>query len=149
MLISVVISCYNGVRHIPKCVDSFLKQTYREIEIILYDDASTDGTWCLLQQLACQYPKTIRAYHGEKNKGPGGGKNAGLQYARGEYAYIADCDDYVAETYLENLVKTAQREGLPDIVIGGFSKVDKDGNLKYQRYFFQRLYYDNGYNGKV
>lgn len=127
MLISVIIPVYNGANYIERCVRSFLMQTHSEIELILYDDASTDNTWQVLQQLTTQYPETIRVYHGSYNKGPGGGKSAGLKCAKGEYVYFADCDDYVSATHLERLLDAAKFYQYPDIVIGSISSVDMSG----------------------
>lgn len=135
MLISVIISLYNGASYIEKCVQSFLAQTYREMEIILYDDASTDDTWQVLQQLSAKYPETIRVYHGTENKGPGGGKTEGLRHAMGEYVYFADCDDYVSDTHLEKFAEAAKMHEYPDIVIGGITRVNTSGIETYSRHY--------------
>lgn len=135
MLISVIMPVYNGESYVSRSVKSYIDQTYQEREIILYDNASTDNSWEVLQQLAKQYPGIVRIYREDINLGPGGAKTKGIQHARGEYIHFADCDDYVSPEHLEQLVKAVKLYDYPDIVIGGYTAVDEHGKYLYQRRF--------------
>lgn len=133
MLVSIVISAYNGEKYISRCVESFLQQSYENIEIILIDDASTDNTKKIMYEMQEKNPNKIKVSISEVNNGPGGGKNEGLLRTTGDYVFFCDCDDYVDSQYIAKLVKNAQNNNFPDIVFGGFEKVTDEGNLLYTR----------------
>lgn len=135
LLISVVISAYNAKKFIQKCVKYYMDQTYPNIELILFDDASTDDTRELMFQAQKEYPNKIRVFWSDVNLGPGGGKDAGKNQAKGEYIIFGDCDDPVETDYIENLVKTALENDMPDLVIGGFKKVTPNHDVIYERVF--------------
>lgn len=86
-LVSVVIPAYNYGRYIGECIDSVLNQTYKNIEIIVVDDESTDNT----KDVCEQYP-TVK-YIWQKNKGLSGARNTGITQAKGEYITCLDADD--------------------------------------------------------
>ena len=92
-LVSVIVPVYNILDCLERCVDSLLAQTYKEIEILLVDDGSTDGTGTLCDQLA-EKDSRIRVFHKE-NGGSSSARNVGIQQARGEYLGFVDSDDYV------------------------------------------------------
>ena len=101
--ISVIIPVYNAQDTLAKCLDSFLNQTYTNIELILVDDGSTDQS----AQILREYEKKdgrIRTLT-QQNAGPSRARNRGMDVSRGEYLCFADSDDYVDEDYLEYLYK--------------------------------------------
>lgn len=100
-LISVIIPVYNVEQYLCACVDSVLNQTYRNLEIILIDDGSSDGS----AQIADRYAETdsrVYVVH-QKNGGLSVARNAGLQIAGGEYITFVDSDDCISEKYIEKL----------------------------------------------
>ena len=99
--ISVIVPVYNVMAYLTRCVDSIRKQTYRNLEILLVDDGSTDGSAGLCDELADSDPR-IRVIH-QKNSGVSAARNAGIQEACGEYVLFTDSDDYVAVDYLEKM----------------------------------------------
>lgn len=133
MLVSVIVPCYNVKDKIIKCVDSIVNQSYKKIEIILFDDCSTDDTAKILEKLQHKYSKMIRCIYSKTNCGPGGAKNEGLKYAKGKYILFVDSDDYISENYVEDLVRCALNNGDIDIVLSNFTKVDEEGNISYTR----------------
>ena len=135
MLISIIISAYNGEKYISQCVKSFFNQTYKNIELILVDDASVDNTKAIMYQLQSNSPCPVHVLVCSKNNGPGGGKNEGLKCAHGDYVFFCDCDDYVETSYISNLVEKAQHSNFPDIVFSGFKKIDEKGKTLYTRSF--------------
>ncbi len=101
-LISVVVPVYNMGRYINRAVDSILKQTYRNFELVLVDDGSTDDCGAICDEYA-QKHDVIRVIH-KTNGGLSSARNAGIDHARGRYIIFPDPDDWVTEYYLENLI---------------------------------------------
>lgn len=105
-IISVIIPVYNTKNYLNKCIDSVLRQTYKNIEIIIIDDGSTDGSAELCDMYA-KKDKRIKVLHKE-NSGVSDARNHGLKIAKGKYIGFVDSDDYIEETmyeYLYNLIK--------------------------------------------
>lgn len=100
-LISVIVPVYNILDYLPRCVQSLTSQTYRELEILLVDDGSTDGTGKLCDELA-KGEKRIRVLH-KKNGGTSSARNLGIANAKGEYLGFVDSDDYVEPGMYERL----------------------------------------------
>ena len=97
-LISVIIPVYNIMEYLPRCVHSVTAQTYQNLEILLVDDGSTDGSGELCDRLAKEDPR-IKVFHKE-NGGSSSARNLGLRNARGECVGFVDSDDYVEpDTY--------------------------------------------------
>lgn len=92
-LITVVIPVYNMVDYLEKAVKTLGKQTYKNYEIILIDDGSTDGGTYLCDKLA-EYYEQIRTIH-KKNGGLSSARNCGIENAKGKYIIFPDPDDWV------------------------------------------------------
>lgn len=106
MLISVIIPVYNVEKYLEQCVTSVLNQTYRDIEVILVDDGSTDGSPAICDRYA-QQDKRVKVYH-TSNGGAARARNIGLEYANGDYIIFMDSDDFWQQKdNLESLVKEA------------------------------------------
>lgn len=106
--VSVVIPVYNVERFLGECVDSVLRQTFRDFEIILVDDGSTDTSGQICDAYERQ-EESIRVIH-RQNGGLSAARNTGLDAACGEYVYFLDSDDWIQEKTLEQLVQTVQAE---------------------------------------
>lgn len=135
MLISICIPEYNAERYIHKNLESILGQTYPDIEIVMVDDASSDGTAEIMSEYQRRYPDKISAFFSEKNQGIGATKNLALSHAKGEYVFFCDCDDILKPNCIEELAKEAEKSGFPDMVIDGFTRVDMQGNFLYDRVY--------------
>lgn len=116
---------YNAKDTLIKCVGSLVNQTLDDIEIILVNDCSTDNSYLVMQLLEQQFPEKIIIIDSDKNRGAGGARNIGLQYATGEYIGFVDSDDEVATTMYEKLYNKANEADF-DIVDCGFYKEDED-----------------------
>ncbi|RKI43247.1 glycosyltransferase family 2 protein [bacterium D16-51] len=133
--ISVIIPCYNVKMEIDRLMESLFSQTVGAacLEIILINDASTDGTWESLMKWEGQYKENIILVNSECHKGPGAARNIGLDFAGGEYISFLDADDWIAENYYERMVGLAKLY-CSDIVICGHDRpiyFDRD-SLKSQ-----------------
>lgn len=105
-MISVVVPVYNVAPYLEWCVQSVLRQTYKDLEVILVDDGSTDGSSELCDQLASADTR-VHVVH-QKNQGLSGARNTGIRQATGEYiAFIDSDDEWLFDDGLEKLLKTA------------------------------------------
>ncbi|MDD1679226.1 MAG: glycosyltransferase, partial [Methanomicrobiales archaeon] len=96
--VSVVIATYNRAALLGETIESVLKQRFRDFEIIVVDDGSTDGT----QEVLKTYGDKIRCFH-QENRGPSAARNLGIRQARGRWIAIQDSDDLCAPDHLEVL----------------------------------------------
>lgn len=124
-LISVIVPVYNTKAYLGRCVDSVCAQTYSNLEILLIDDGSTDGTGELCDTYVTKDSR-IKAFHKE-NGGSSTARNLGLQEARGAYIGFVDSDDYIAPDMYERLWRGAQKYDASVVQIGR-DEVDEQGN---------------------
>lgn len=124
--VSIVIPMYNNEKYVEKCMESVLRQTYRDIEIIVVDDGSTDLSGKILD-LFSQADERVRVFH-QENAGVAAARNRGIDVATGEYLTFIDGDDYVGATYIADFVKCAKQKQA-DMVVCGFCMTDTDGNV--------------------
>ncbi|MDL2301544.1 glycosyltransferase [Lachnospiraceae bacterium OttesenSCG-928-D06] len=117
MKLSIIVPVYNmaGGGKLNYCVDSLLKQTISDYEIILVDDASTDETPKILAKYYEEHPEKIIINRLPRNMRQGGARNLGLKLARGEWISFVDGDDWIREDFCEKLLKKAEETGA-DIV---------------------------------
>ena len=113
--ISVIIPVYDVAEYLPQCVDSVLTQTYGNLEIILVDDGSTDGSGDICDRYAGQDDR-IRVIH-KPNGGVSSARNAGLLACTGQYIGFVDADDWIEPEMYEKMVKNVVDN---DVVICGF-----------------------------
>lgn len=138
--ISVIVPVYNSIDCLERCVRSICEQTYENLEILLVDDGSTDGTDKLCEKLAAQDSR-IRTYH-KKNGGASSTRNMGIGLASGEYLGFVDSDDYIEPDMYELMaaameegsvfqdaqVRKAALEGTISVVQISRDEVDEEGN---------------------
>ena len=103
-MISIIIPNYNSEKHIQKCIDSILAQTYKDYELIIVDDMSTDNSVELIKQYQDSRIRLIELDHKAFN---GGTRNIGVKEAKGQYILFLDCDDWIySNDSLKEIVKT-------------------------------------------
>ena len=105
-LISVIVPAYNIAPYVERCVNSILNQTYKNVEVMLIDDGSTDDTPAIADRLAEQ-DNRVRVFHIE-NKGVSNARNTALNNLTGEYISIIDGDDWVEPTLFEDAINAMQ-----------------------------------------
>ena len=130
-LISIIVPVYNAEKVLHYCVDSLLSQTYRDFEIILVDDGSTDCSGTVCDNYADKDPR-IRVIH-QQNGGVSNARNNGIIEAKGEYICFVDSDDYVSSNYLSALIEVKDRYPNIDNIWCGMQTTngyDKDNALR-------------------
>lgn len=105
--ITVIVPCYNVEKYVIQCLETLVKQTFKNIEIICIDDGSTDCTNEILSRF-CQHDKRIKIVT-QQNSGVSVARNKGLMLAKGEYISFIDSDDWIDENYFENLLSAIER----------------------------------------
>lgn len=116
-LISVIVPIYNTEKYLKRCVDSLIKQSFQNMEIILVDDGSTDSSPAIADEYAAIYSGHIRVIH-KKNGGLSSARNTGLDLANGRCCSFIDSDDYVDADMYEKMFM-AMQDSNADIAICG------------------------------
>lgn len=135
-LISVIVPVYNVERYLPKCVETILHQTYKNLEIILVNDGSTDNSPFILHEYELKDPR-IQVIH-QNNMGLSGARNTGIQHAKGEYILFIDSDDYIKPEMAELLMANMLQYN-SDISICGYYRVDEEGTILTEDSGYQNL----------
>jgi glycosyltransferase involved in cell wall biosynthesis len=128
-LVSIVIPVHNGEEYIKEAIDSCLNQTYKNIEIIVVDDESTDNTLQILRE----YGDIITVVPVEKQNGLGNVLNIGIRASKGEYIARMDADDVMYPIRIEKQVEYMQNNPSCVAVGGQIDIIDSDGNITGHR----------------
>lgn len=135
-LISIVVPIYNMGMSIEKCVKSLIKQSYKNIEIILVDDGSNDNSLEVCYKLS-KTDRRIRVLHTE-NRGSGPARNYGISEARGKYVCFPDADDYYEENAVLDMLD-AMKIGDNDFIIAGFKSLDTTGAIISEKNYDSKI----------
>ena len=122
--VSVIVPVYNVEKYIDKCLNSLVKQSLKEIEIIVVNDGTKDNSQKIIDKYVKKYPDKIKSYIKE-NGGQGSARNYGLEKANGEYIGYVDSDDFVEKDMYKKLYNKA-KENNYDIVVCGNYNVSED-----------------------
>lgn len=126
MKISVIIPVYNGENHIIGCLESILAQTYKDFEIIIVNDASTDNTKKIIENYSPN--PAIKVLHNSVNKGQASSINKALKVASGEYIAYLDSDDLMVSNRLEIQSKFLDRNPNVGLVFSDVKYIDRVGD---------------------
>ncbi|MBQ8534727.1 MAG: glycosyltransferase [Bacilli bacterium] len=127
-LISIIVPVYNMEKYIDKCINSIINQTYKNIEIIIVDDGSTDKSSKIIDKYK-KIDKRVKVYH-KKNGGLADARNYGLEKATGEYIGFVDSDDYIENNMYKKLYNNLIKYKA-DISVVNYNLVyEKDFNYK-------------------
>lgn len=130
-LVSIIVPIYKVEPYLRRCLDSIVNQTYTNLEIILVDDGSPDGCPQICDEYAAK-DKRIIVIHKE-NGGLSDARNAGLDICKGEYISFIDSDDWVANIYIEIMLK-AIIDNMATISITNFSRTSQSFNILFSGY---------------
>lgn len=121
-MVSIIIPVYNVAPYLAACIDSVLAQSYADIEVLLVDDGSTDGSEALCDDYACRDAR-VTVLH-QTNSGPAAARNAALDVAQGEFVAFIDSDDVVHRQYVECLLEAIASSPDVDIAFVPYQIVD-------------------------
>ncbi len=124
--VSIIVPVYNAEKYVETCVRSILGQSCHDIEVILVDDGSTDGSWNICRRMM-QTDDRVKAFH-QENVGVSAARNTGMAQASGDYLAFVDSDDTLTEHAVQLLVDDAQMYGA-DIVSAVKCNVDEQGKV--------------------
>ena len=128
VLVSVIIPVYNGEKYLERSIESVLSQSVKEIEILLIDDGSLDGSLAMIQDYEKKNPEVIKVYS-HPNMGVAKTRNKGVSLALGKYVMFLDQDDFFDPEYIHTFLEAAEKNEA-DVVIGGYRRPDKDGKIR-------------------
>ncbi len=133
--VSIIISVFNREKFVGQAIQSVLDQTYKNWELIVIDDGSSDHSWDVI----CQYEQQLAVHLGQENQGMAGALNRGFSFARGEYITFLSSDDFLMPNGIETLVNFLETHPEIGMVDGDGYVVDETGFLIDQlskfRYF--------------
>ena len=138
-LISVIIPVYNVEQYFEECVNSVLSQTYKNIEIILVDDGSTDSSGDMCDSFAEQH-NSIKVFH-KTNGGQSTARNMGLEKALGKYIYFLDSDDIIVPKALEKLCCIAEVDSSDVVFFDAESFIDEKPDLQMKQTYMRKHEY--------
>ncbi|RLJ34434.1 glycosyltransferase involved in cell wall biosynthesis [Chryseobacterium sp. 7] len=125
--VSIIVPVYNVENYLTKCLDSLVKQSLPDIEIIVVNDGSKDDSEKIIKEFAQKYPEKIKAF-AKENGGLSDARNFGIDKAAGDYIGFVDSDDYVTETMFEEMFHLAEKHQAK-MVICNIQKVDENGRI--------------------
>lgn len=126
MKFSIIIPVYNVEQYLEKCLLSVVEQNYHDYEIIIVIDGATDGSQEIAENIKKRYPEKNIQIICQENKGLGGARNTGMQYASGDYWLFVDSDDYLDSHALETLAKVTANDKY-DMIYFNTYVVDEKG----------------------
>ena len=129
--VSIGVPIYNVEAYLRECLDSIMNQTFKDFEVIMVDDGSTDNSFNICQEYVAR-DNRFKLIH-QENKGLAGARNTCLKHMKGEYITWIDSDDVVDDNYLERLLEVQEKTGAD--IVRCVRKLIRDGNV----------YFINGY----
>ena len=135
--VSVIVPEYNVEVYLAECLDSILKQTLKDLEIICINDGSTDKSPEILAEYAKKDSRIIVI--NQENKGPGSARNKGLEIATGEYVAFVDSDDWIDKDYYEKLYNTAVKYNA-EIACSGYKRCSEDKTSVKLKFKTEKIY---------
>lgn len=135
--VSIIVPVYNVEQYVKRCIESILNQTYKNIEIILVNDGSTDASGEICERYAKENENII--YIEKENGGLSDARNVGLIHSTGDYICFVDSDDYIDNRYVEILLNGVSQDK-SDIAVCNFEKVFDLGIKKQTSYEYKISY---------
>lgn len=143
-IVSVIIPIYNVENYLSECIESVRKQSYKNLEIILVNDGSTDNSLKICKKYA-KMDERIRIIN-QKNSGLSAARNSGIEAAKGNYFFFLDSDDYIHSELINILVKIIENGENVDLVISNYSNEGLDYNNNGVQIWSQNGFWNNYYS---
>jgi glycosyltransferase involved in cell wall biosynthesis len=137
--VSIIIPVYNGAAYLNRCIDSVLQNDFKDIEILLLNDGSTDNSPEISNSYASAYPDIVRVI-AHPNMGVARTRNKGISLAQGRYILFLDQDDYYDPDYIRTFYEAIEASG-DDVVIGGYKRPNASGKIVKRKLLSGKGYY--------
>ena len=122
-LVSIIVPVFNSEKYLCRCIESIINQSYKNSEIILINDGSSDNSGGICDEYA-RRDNRIRVIHTKNNDGPAAARNAGIGISKGEFIFFVDADDFIENDALSLIIEN-DNQYKADIIIGTFKKIKK------------------------
>ncbi len=129
MLLSILVPVYNSEKYIEECIDSVLRQSEQDYELVLVDDGSTDNGGVICDRYQERHPDQIRVIH-QSNQGLILARRAGIHAAKGEYCMFLDADDTYEPECLSTVRETIERTHADVVIFNNYSYFEEDGSIE-------------------
>ncbi|WP_418586096.1 glycosyltransferase family 2 protein [Intestinibacter sp.] len=142
--VSIIVPVYNNEKYLRQCLDSITNQTFKDIEIILVDDGSTDNSASICEEYAKEDSRIIVVH--SQNKGVSHARNIGINQSKGKYIIFCDSDDRIEDDFVEVHYQIINSQNVDIVCSGIYRNFYKDGNLQKSEIAGvpQNLYIDKG-----
>ena len=136
-LVSVIVPVYNVEKYLARCMDSIIAQTYKNLEILLIDDGSTDSSGKICDEYA-EKDSRIRVIH-QENQGLAEVSNIGLREAKGEWIQFVDSDDWIDAETIETCYNLSQKYNVDMVIFSIMTELENEKHLFYNHNHSYRL----------
>jgi len=146
--VTIIIPVYNTEKYLKECIDSVLNQTYKNYEVIIVNDGSTDSSRNIITNYTALYSNIVLLE--QINKGQGAARNQAIKKAKGKYIYFLDSDDYILPNTIERLYNNCEDNKLDLIIFDGATFYDSEiaENIKKKPRYHRNGVYNGIYSGE-
>lgn len=147
-LVSIIMPCHNGERYLAQSIGSVLNQTYKNWELLVIDDASTDSSINIIKEICIKDSRVKLLINDNPTGRPASPRNFGITHAKGDFIAFLDCDDLWKDTHLENLLSLFGDGNDVVAACSWYSRIDDNG-IVYglvrtpNTFSYHHLFYDN------
>ena len=134
---SIIVPVYNVEKYLVNCLDSIINQTYKNFEIIIINDGSTDNSYSILENYAQNYPNLIRVFSKE-NGGLGSARNLGIQKAVGRFLWFIDSDDWIEVDALFKLYNVLKNNDF-NVLVFDFNIIEEKKKKKKKKALLEKI----------
>lgn len=139
--VSVIIPCYNAAAYIDRCFKALENQTYKDFDVIVVDDCSTDNSIEIIEKYRATSKLTITIMKNDINSGPAASRNKGIRKSTAEYITFCDSDDWYEKDFLLKMYSAINEDGT-DISFCGYNVVNESGNIQSRKLAGRKLITD-------
>lgn len=127
VIFSIIVPCYNSEKYIERTLNSLINQTFKDIEIIVVDDGSTDESVKICKEILKNSNSKYKIIS-QVNQGVSEARNTGLKNSTGKYVYMIDSDDFIDSEFLKSIYSRLENDNL-DMIFCGYDKVKEDESI--------------------
>lgn len=124
-MISIIIPCFNGFKLMQRCFTALEQQSYKDFEVIIIDDCSSDNSYETIQKYMENSKLNIKLFKNKTNVGPGKSREIGLEKCSGSWVAFCDCDDWYENDFLERMLELSNRNNADLVICDSFNVKNK------------------------